>query len=127
MRFDVIQSQLKSLRSQMQEVQSAAYVIMPVQDGYQLISFLDAESFLMSYTLVNSDMIEVKLLSEVPVDVLVSYGKFVEAVERWQSGDIEEFPFSDYVATEDQIGEILRPFTPVAPDRGYDGDEGKLE
>lgn len=126
MKFEVISSEIAELRRKLQEVQSTAYVILPVDD-HKLISFLDADTVSMGYTVVNADMIEIKLISELPPTVLIAFGKFVEAMERWQSGDIEEFPFSQYAATEDALAEILSPFDYVAPDKDINGDEGKIE
>jgi len=123
MLFSDLKSEILDLNSQLQEVQSSAYVVLPVEEDYRLISYFDMDVKAMGFTVVNSDMMEIKLLSDLPVAVLVSFGKFVEAIERWQSGDIEDFPFVDYVGPS---FEMKSQFDYVPPDNSMDGDEGKL-
>lgn len=124
MQFSELRSQVLGLNTKMQEVQSSAYVVLPVEDDYRLISYFDMDTFSMGYTVVTPEMVEIKLLADIPASVLVSFGKFVEALERWQSGEIEEFPFTDYV--EPSL-DIKGPFDYSPPDSNMDGDEGKLE
>lgn len=124
MKFDTLRNELQDLNRQIQDVQSTAYAVLPVEEGFSLIAYMDIETTTMGYTVVNSDMLEVKLFSELPASVLVSFGKFVEAIERWQTGDIEEFPFSEYA--RDNLDGILSKFQYVPPDNNMDGDEGKI-
>lgn len=125
MLFDSLRGEMQELKRQLQEVQSTAYVVFPVEEGFNLIAYLDIETTSMGYTVTNPEMIEIKLLSDMPASVLVSFGKFVDAIERWQSGDIQNFPFSDY--TRENLDDVLRPTHYIPPDHGMDGDEGKLQ
>lgn len=126
MTFQDIQQQLRALTVQQQELQSATYVIVPIGE-HKLIAYYDLEEETMGYSVANEAMIEVKLLAELPVEVLIEFGKFVEKIELWTENKIE-FPYAMQTARAADFQDLLRnPLDFQQPDDNHDGDEGKIE
>ncbi len=124
MKFASVQSQIKDLQRQMQEIQSTCYVLYPISDGFQFIAYYDLSDNSMGYTVVDANMVEIKLLGDLPADVLVGFGKFVDMLEQWQNDSTMDFPFSLHVT--DKIPEVRSEFDPPASDENLDGDEARL-
>lgn len=126
MKFKALLDRASELKREQQDLQSTAYVVFPVADNFRFISFFDIEQLAMGYTVVDQNFVEVKMLSELPAEILVAFGKFVETIEMWQKDESMEFPYSMYAGNNIDETQIKSKFEFVPPDQDLDGDEAKL-
>ena len=105
---------IQELNSEIQELTSEVYCIISLAEDAQAVSYYDLENNKMAYTLLMYG-IECKLLTDVRPELHVMFGKFIEQIQSWERGEIEDFPFQ-VVLNEDEPDE-----TPE-----IDGREGSL-
>lgn len=121
MDFQEIVEKVRHHKAALQEAQSATYVIYPFED-YRFIAYLDLDTMSMDYTVTDSNMIQIDVMSDIPNHVKVAFGKFIEGFEAWQEGE-SGFPMEDYNA--DSIA-IRSKFQYVAGNNDINGDEAIL-
>ena len=115
------------MKRQQQELLSTAYTIFPAFKEFKFISYFDSDAMAMGYTIVDSNMIEMLKLSDLPVEIIIEFGKFVEEIEHWQSNPEKEFPFTGYAGSNVDTPEIRSASEGLRPsDFDVDGSEAEL-
>jgi len=126
MMFSKLLAETSSLKRQLQEVQSAVYTVLPADDEHKFICYFDTEHLGMGYTVTDKNMVEIKLLSDLPAEVLVGFGKFVDILETWQRTPDMDFPFAQYSGDNADVSPVRSQFQHVPKDNDLHGDEAKL-
>ena len=106
-KFEDYKNEYIGLYNQIQDLHQCMYGIQQHQHSeggtdtvYTFICFFDAAKLTMNTTLADANMMEIKMLSDVPVPVLAAYGAFAQTVLLWQQG-VGDFPA--HVPSEQQM------------------------
>jgi hypothetical protein len=118
--------EVSALKTQLQELQSAVYTVMPADDDHKFICYFDLDQQCMGYTVTDKNMVELKLLSDMPAEILIAFGKFVDILETWQRTSDMDFPFAQYSGENADINPVRSQFQYIPKDGDLDGDEAKL-
>ena len=127
MKFNDIQREIAKHQAAIQEIQSTCYIILPIAEKYRFISFLDLETLGMGYAVTDENMNSIELLKEVPVEVMIEFGKFVERLEEWQNDSEKDFPFQQFVGDLSELEKLREKVVVVPDDHRFNGDEARLE
>lgn len=99
--FKQLKNQFVDKYKELQDIQSLMYGVQnfthqkPDEQGfesYNFVCYFNSDTQEMGTTICDSSMTEIKLIGDVPVDVMCGYGAFCLAVLRWQEGEQDEFP-----------------------------------
>lgn len=107
-------NELQDIQTEMYGVKSYHYKLAPDQTTvtYNFVCFFNADNQQMGTTICDSSMTELKLLSDIPTDVMCAYGAFCLSVLRWQNGEIEEFPCAVEDTKQIALLDTLEPSQP---------------
>lgn len=126
MRYKQLTEEMSDLKKRMQELQSAVYAVIQIETGHNLICYMDMETLAMGFTITNTDMVEIKLIQELPAEALILFSEFVSNVRAWEEGMCAEFPYAQYSGENLEIRPIRSEFSALQ-DEFYDGNEAVLE
>ena len=115
--FFEIRAQIDEYIKNVKELESLAYGIQEVQHAnttYTFVCFYDKAKREMGVTLLDHMHNEIRLTSELPIEIFVAFGAFAHAVLEWQDGK-GEFPaqnideqHANFIANARQILQRLR-------------------
>ena len=106
MQFAQLKKEIQILYSKLSELQSALYSVVPFHiDGnmFSFISYFDLEKQHMSYTLLDGQGQQVRMMEQVPPEVIIEYSQFMEKIREWETAEPTEnveFPYADYTGPE---------------------------
>lgn len=136
MTYEKLLQEANSVKQKLDELKTAVYVIVPfAEDGcldqfgsprFFFVSYFDIEEMQMRFTITDKSMSEIRLLAEIPSDVMLGYCLFVERIRKWQEDRSTDFPYHANAGKlpEEYAVELRRK---LEEELEHNGDEAKLE
>jgi hypothetical protein len=84
-KFENIRLAVQNLQCLIQENISACYFIETCGD-YKFVSYYDQEASVMGFSVTDKHFTEIKMLSNMPPELMVAYGTFINNVRQWEAG-----------------------------------------
>lgn len=99
MKYSELVAEANTLRSQIDELRSAAYITVECtheNTSFFFIASFDVEECAYKYDITDAGFVEIKGLAQLPAPVLVEYGRFVDHIIKFTEGH----PLKYHTSTE---------------------------
>lgn len=96
MNFTKIKEEWAELRRVQQELSTACYNISVFDSGegvFKFSSFYDMEQQCMGFAVLDEMNTAIKIVSELPIAVMIAYGEYCKGIRAWESGETEYPPY----------------------------------
>jgi hypothetical protein len=98
MLFASLEAEWLKLRRDEQELMTACYNISkypyPEQDtDYIFVSYYDKQYARMGFSVQDETGTAIKILTELPVTILIAFGEYCKGVQQWESGEVDYPPY----------------------------------